>query len=166
MLSVAVCWWSFADHLLIKAWLLWKSVALWTRPHRTSQTENGRNRKDAARLWGSLPLGYVISFWKRVVSGMDWYLTYVVAPISFTVWLLFCWGASVKGPKGPGDGIFVSYLVTGVIRPCVGRELVSSRDVQTEAIPCGGRKFLSLTICWKSIFQYEPCTVLVVEPAI
>ena len=32
---------------------------------------------------------------------------------------------SDKGPKGPGNDIFVSYLVTGVTRPCVGREQLS-----------------------------------------
>ena len=79
---VLIICWSFVDQSMA----LWKSVALWMRLLRTSQPRNGRNRKDAARLWGSLPLGYVISFWKKVIS---WYgaqiFTCVVAPISFTL---------------------------------------------------------------------------------
>ena len=58
-----------------------------------------------------------------------------------------------------------SYLVRGNPALCWQRAVVS-RDVPPEAYPCGSRKFLRLTICWKSNSQYEPCTVLVVEPAI
>ena len=49
---------------------------------------------------------------------------------------------------------------------------LSSRDVPPEAFPCGNRKFLSLTICWKSIhpiralygFSCITCHLLMVAP--
>ena len=72
-----------------------------------------------------------------------WYFVVVVA------------SARIKVPKDRGMTYSCSsYLVTEVTRPCVGRDLtvtLVSRDVPPEAIPCGSRKFLSLTICWKSI---------------
>ena len=73
----------------------------------------------------------------------------------------------IKVPKDRGVAYSSSsYLVTEVTRPCVGRDPVRFSGRPSRSVPIDSRKFLSLTICWKSIFQYEPCTVLVVEPAI
>src|SRR5574338_354009 len=72
-----------------------------------------------------------------------------------------------------GDGIRVSvvtYFCRGNPALCWQR---SNRNVRLflgssipGTYPSWERKFLSLTICWKSKLQYELCTVLVVEPAI
>ena len=95
------------------------------------------------------------------------YLTYVVATYFVVVGNR---GSSDVDRLRSGDDIFVSVVTQlGVTRPCVGRDLtvtLVSRDVPPEAIPCGSRKFLGLTICWKSKETIRSCTVLVVEPAI
>ena len=94
-------------------------------------------------------------------SGKGWYhgmepryLLMLIHYIYYCVVLLVS-SARIKVPKDRGMTYSCSsYLVTEVTRPCVGRDLtvtLVSRDVPPEAIPCGSRKFLSLTICWKSI---------------
>ena len=87
-----------------------------------------------------------------------------------SIYLLLCDVVGVEDPrlKVPNDrGWYISGFIPreGGSRPCVSREQVGSRGVPPEAFPCGNRKFLSLTICWKiPKKQYAPCTVLVVEP--
>ena len=58
------------------------------------------------------------------------------------------------------------YSVRGNPALCWQRSGLVLGDVHPEAFSCGNRKFLGLTICWKSNSQYETFTVLVVEPAI
>ena len=75
------------------------------------------------------------------------------ASISFTVWLLLC-GLEVPQTKIPKDrGVACSrssYLVTEVTRPCVGKDPVRFSGCPARGDPIDSRKFLSLTICWKS----------------
>ena len=143
MLSAAV-WWSLVGHLWydhlfdhLSLWLLlWssvdpkhgfvtQSVALWTRFRQDLTPRKWSKQEYAARLWGSLPLGYVISFWKRVVS---WYGAQILTHVD-TLYLLLCGvvgsSARIKVPKDRGMTYSCSsYLVIKVTRPCVGRELV------------------------------------------
>ena len=77
------------------------------------------------------------------------YLTYVVtANLCFVV-------VGVEDPwiKDGNDGGWYtrgSYLVTEVTHPCVGRDLVRFSGRPFRGVPMWHRKFLSLTICWKS----------------
>ena len=72
-------------------------------------------------------------------------------------------GPRIKVPKDRGVAYSSSsYLVTEVTRPCVGRDPVRFLGRPFRGVPMWPRKFLSLTICWKSNSQYEPSTVLVV----
>ena len=64
------------------------------------------------------------------------------------------------------------YLVIEVTRPCVGRDPVRFSGRPTRGVPMDSGKFLSPTICWKSIhpictlygFSCRTCHLLMVAP--
>src|SRR5574338_277279 len=95
------------------------------------------------------------------------YLTSVVAAN-----LLLC-GVANRGSSGRSVTIggwhtrVSSYLFLQRYPGLVLAEIrLGSRVIYSRDVPIVDRKFLSLTICWKSKLQYVICTVLVVEPAI
>ena len=186
MLSAAV-WWSLVGHLwydhLFDHLSLWSFLWSFVDPkhsfcikhgfvEETSSSltpRNGQNRKNAARLWGSRPLGYVIPFWKRVVS---WYGAQMLTHVD-TLYLLLCGvvaSARIKVPKDRGMTYSCSsYLVTEVTRPCVGRDLTVTLVLGTSR-QRRSHVAVGSSLAWPFVgnpfFNYVPCTVLVVEPAI
>ena len=99
-----------------------------TWPHRTSQPVMTKNRMNAARLCGSHPLGYGYSLLDKSGS-LAWQTRYI------TYELMLVSGAGLK--VGYDRGMSYSVWYQGIVIPrlCVGRDVVSSRDVPLEAYP-------------------------------
>ena len=57
---------------------------------------------------------------------VSWYGAQILTHVeTLIIWCDVDYERSVKGPKGPGDGILVSVVTQlGVTRPCVGRHPV------------------------------------------
>ena len=160
---VMIIGWSFGyDHLFdhLSLWLLlWssvdpkhgfvtQSVALWTRLRQDLTPRKWSKQEYAARLWGSRPLGYVISFWKRVVS---WYGAQIFTHVDTLYYYVWCWlpRSRIEVPKD--REVAYSWVTCYRSNPALLAEsslsLGTSRQRRSHAAE---RKFLSLTICWKS----------------
>ena len=81
----------------------------------------------------------------------------VWSPDTYSCWntwfiIVWCWleSSRLKVPKDRGWHIWGFIPREGGSRPCLAESQGGSRGVPPEAFPCGSRKFLSLTICWKS----------------
>ena len=152
MLSVVV-WWLFIDHLLIKAWLCEKSWLCgrdFIRPHTPKMVETGI----CGKVLRVAP--FRVCHFLLEKGGVRYgALMLNLCGCSNLIFLCGCClvieGPQIKVPKDRGVAYSCSsYLVTKVTWPCVGRELVKFSGRPARGDPIGSRKFLSLTICWKS----------------
>ena len=143
IISMIICW--------PKAWLLYKVCFCgrdFVEPHKPVMVETGIVRQG---FRGSSPR--VWPFLLEKGSIMVW------SPDTYSCWNTYYYGvmlvrerSRLKVPKDRGWHIwgFVISLGKRGSRPCLAEIQLGSRGVLPEAFPCGNRKFLSLTICWKS----------------
>ena len=113
-------------------------VKTWLR--ETSQPGMTKTRMNAAKLSGSRPLGYGYSLLDKSGS-LAWQTRYFTYDVDV--------GNAARLKVGNDRGMSYSVWYQGIVIPrlCVGRDVVSSRDVPLEAYPMdrGGRS-LALVI--------------------